>query len=196
MSNLGPQQFDIPVSDQLFQTLNPNDPIIGISVSAWVPVTIPWNLQRTELVKDKEVTFGKVRWSEAGPGPHDLYEEKLGGRREKVGTVTWSVETVSYQTVQENGPHHRWLITPCPILMRTVVRTGAGSGSVEVMKNPQPCPGKWVNTPPEVSAALAHSARLPVVAVPPGLPAESVRLTSLAAENETRPAGRRKKTGR
>lgn len=166
MPDLGPQQFDIPISDQLFPTLNPDDPAIGIAPSALVPVTIPWNLQRTELAKDQAVTFGTIRWSGAGTGPHDVFAEKLGGQREKIGTVSWSIDTVCYQTVQSNGGHHRWLITPCPILSRTFTPLSGAPETTEAARNPQPCPGNWVNTPPEVAAALAHAQRQPAVPVP------------------------------
>src|SRR5258708_20686431 len=102
MANLGPQQFEIPVSDQLFQTMNPADPIIGIAPDVHVPVTIPWNANRTDLAKDKDnndkpVVFGKAKWAGAGPEPHDIYEEQIGGQRVKGGTVTWSVDTEVFQ---------------------------------------------------------------------------------------------------
>jgi hypothetical protein len=100
MPDLGPQQFDIPVDDLLFTTMNPNDPVIGISVGATVPVTVPWNLERTELTKD--VTFGDTRWTGAGPGPHDVFAAQLGGLLAKIGTVSWAVDTVCFQTVQSN----------------------------------------------------------------------------------------------
>jgi len=171
MPELGPQQFDIPVDDQLFQTLNPDDPIIGIAVGALVPVTVPWNLERTELTKD--VVFGPTRWTGAGPGPHDMYEERLGGKREKIGTVTWTVDTTCTQLVQTNGDQHRWLVTPCPILSRTFTPLSGAPQITEVMKNPQPCPGNWVPTPPAVTAALAHSLRQPKLPAAPGGPVKS-----------------------
>ncbi len=161
MANLGPQQFEIPLSDQLFPTLNPNDPVAGIAPAALVPVTIPWNLQRTELAKDKDVAFGKTRWSGAGTGPYDVFVDKQLGNREKIGTVSWSIETVCYQKIQANGDHHRWMITPCPILYRTFTPLTGAPQITEVAKNPQVCPGSWVNTPPEVIAAVAHSERQP-----------------------------------
>ncbi len=166
MPNLGPQQFEIPLSDQLYQTLNPADPIIGIAPTVMVPVLVPWNLQRTELTKD--VSFGKARWSGCGTGPHDVFEERLqlGNTREKIGTVSWSVETVCYQTVQSNAGHRRWLITPCAILLRTYTPLSGTPQTVEALRNPQPCPGHWVNTPPEVTAALEHAKRQPDVPPP------------------------------
>ena len=171
MSQLGPQQFEIPISDQLFPTLNPSDPIIGIAPSALVPVTIPWNLQRTELAKDKEVAFGPIRWSGAGTGPHAVYAEKtIGGAREKIGTVSWSIDTVCYQSVQTSGANHRWLITPCPILSRTFTPLQGAPQTTEITKNPQPCPGNWVKTPLGVSAAVAHSLTL---TTPPSAAAKS-----------------------
>lgn len=169
MSNLGPQQFEIPISDQLYQTYNRNDPPEGIAPSVLVPVTIPWNLARTELSKDKAVTFGSARWSGAGTGPHDVFGEKikLGDTRVKIGTVSWSIETTCYQTIEVNGGHHRWLITPCPILFRTFTPLGGAPQTIEVARNPQACPGSWVNTPPEVTEALAHSRRQPAPAPKP-----------------------------
>ena len=148
MANLGPQQFEIPVSDQLFQTLNPDDPIIGIAPDAHVPVTIPWNANRTDLAKDndnndKKVDFGKTKWAGAGPGPHDIYEEQLGGQRVKVGTVTWSVDTEVYQDWLQQGNMKRLRVTPCAILTRTTILHGK-TETTEVAKNPQPCFGQWV----------------------------------------------------
>jgi hypothetical protein len=145
----GPQQFDIPISDQLFPTNNPKDPIIGIAPSALVPVTVPWNAQRTELEKDKdgkikEVVFGKTKWSGAGTGPHDVFEEQIGGKRVKVGTISWSIETTVYQELQQRGNERRWRVTPCPILLRTYKPLDGPAETTEVAKNPQPCHGKWV----------------------------------------------------
>ena len=170
MSPLGPQQFDVDVSDQLYRTYNPDDPIIGIAVTATVPVIIPWNLGRTGLEQDKDgedkkVTFGEIRWSEAGPGPHDVFGEKIGGHLEKIATVEWSVKTTCYQTVQATAGHHRWLITPCPILLRTYSPLNGAPKTEEVMKNPQPCPGSWVTTPPQVTAILVNSQGLPPMPV-------------------------------
>jgi hypothetical protein len=147
--SLGPQQFDIPISDQLFATNNPNDPIIGIASSALVPVTIPWNTKRTELEKDKdgkakEVVFGKIKWSGARTGPHAVYEEQIGGKRVKVGTISWSIETTVYQEFQQQGAQRRWRITPCPILFRTYKPLKGPAEVTEVAKNPQPCHGRWV----------------------------------------------------
>ncbi len=188
MSSLGPQQFEIPLSDRLFQTLNPADPIIGIAPTVMVPVLVPWNLQRTELAPDKEVTFDQPRWSGCGPGPHDVYEERLqlGNTRVKTGTVTWSVETVCYQTVQTNAGHHRWLITPCAILLRTYKPLSGTPQIVEALRNPQPCPGRWVNTPPEVAAALEHAKRQPDIPLPKDLVPAAAKP---AAKKKKKPAG-------
>ena len=163
MPTLGPQQFEISISDQLYQTHNRNDPPEGIAPAAVVPVTIPWNLQRTELAKDKEVAFGKVRWSGAGTGPHDVFKEviKLGDSREKSGTIAWSVETVCYESVETKGTQHRWLITPCVILFRTFTPVSGAAQTIEVSKFPKPCPGSWVATPAEVNAAIELSAAQP-----------------------------------
>jgi len=111
MTNTGPQSFEIPISDQLFQTLNPADPIIGIASSALVPVTIPWNKERTALAKDadgedKEVVFGKIKWSGAKTGPHPVFEEQLLGQRVKVGTISWAIETVVHQQWQQHPDLH------------------------------------------------------------------------------------------
>jgi hypothetical protein len=149
MANLGPQQFEIPISDQLFQTLNPADPIIGIAADAHVPVTIPWNKERTALAKgkgnqDKEVVFGKTKWIGAGPGPHDVFEEQLGGQRVKVGKVSWSIDTEVYQDWVQQGAVKRLRVTPCPILTRTYTSLQGASDDHVVAKNPQPCYGKWV----------------------------------------------------
>jgi len=149
MTNTGPQSFEIPISDQLFQTLNPADPIIGIASSALVPVTIPWNKERTALAKDadgedKEVVFGKIKWSGAKTGPHPVFEEQLLGQRVKVGTISWAIETVVHQQWQQLGDKRRRRVTPCPILIRTFTPLQGSADATEVAKNPQPVFGKWV----------------------------------------------------
>lgn len=162
-AQLGPDVFEIQLSDS-FSTLNPNDPIVGIDLTAVVPVTVNWNLARTDLIstpEQKEVTFGEIRWEGAGAGPHDIFEEKLGGQREKVGTVTWSITLEYYKIVQTNGGLHRWLVTPCPILYRTEVRSGQGTKKTEILKQPVPCPGAWVKTPKEVATAATRSIPTP-----------------------------------
>lgn len=148
MANSGPQQFEIPISDQLFITLNPADPIIGIAPSALVPVTIPWNTERTALAQkdgqDKEVVFGKIKWSGAKTGPHDVFEEQLGGQRVKVGTVAWSIETEVFQDIQQLAGRRRLRVTPCPVLTRTFTPLQGAAESTMVARNPQPCHGQWV----------------------------------------------------
>lgn len=149
MANTGPQSYEIPISDQLFQTLNPADPIIGIAPSALVPVTIPWNKERTALAKDKEgedkeVVFGKIKWSGAKTGPHAVFEERLGGQRVKVGTISWAIETVVQQEWQQLGDKRRLRVTPCPILIRTFTPLQGSPDITEVAKNPQPAYGAWV----------------------------------------------------
>lgn len=47
MPDLGPHQFDIPVSDS-YPANNPADPSDDLKVSVEVPVTIHWNLGRGE----------------------------------------------------------------------------------------------------------------------------------------------------
>lgn len=148
MASDNPQHFEIPISDQLFQTRNPADPIIGIAPSAQVPVNIPWNQDRTDLVqikgKSAKVSFGKVKWSGAGTGPHAVYEDRLDGKRVKIGTISWSIESVVYQEWLKQGNKRRLRITPCPILTRTFKPTGGAPESIEVSQNPQPCYGNWV----------------------------------------------------
>ena len=144
----GPQQFEIPLSDQLFPTYNPADPVIGIAPSALVPVTIPWNAERTGLDKvdgkDKEVVFGKIKWSGAGTGPYDVYTEQIGGTRTKSGTVAWSIETEVSQELETVGARRRWRITPTPTLFRTFTPLQGAADVTNVASNPQVCYGNWV----------------------------------------------------
>jgi hypothetical protein len=191
MPTLGPQQFEVDLSDQLFRTYNPADPIIGISVTATVPVIIPWNLARSELEKDKDVIFGFTRWSGAGAGPHDVYVEKLGGLK-KIGTVTWSIDTTCYKTVQGTDNHHRWLITPCPILSRTFTPLSGAPQIVEVMKNPQACPGIWIDTPSQITALLANSLEQDPLPISADDLAKIVGVKSSPATNsaKTKPKGK------
>ena len=154
MSDYGPQAFEIQLSDS-FRTLSPTDPLVGIDVTAVVPVTIHWNLGRTELaprdeLNEKDITFGSTTWQGAGPGPHDVYEKKIDDRSEKIGCVTWSVTTDFYKVVQSSKDKFRWLVTPCPVLLRTFIPTGGSPQTTEVLKQPVPCPGNWSVLPKDV----------------------------------------------
>lgn len=161
MSQYGPQAFEIQLSDT-YRTFNPADPLVGIEVTAVVPITIQWNLGRTELIPrvdlgEKDVTFAPTRWHGAGAGPHDVYAIKVGDRTEKIGTIVWSVTCDFYKEVQSNGGRFRWLITPNPILLRTFTPIGGSPQITEILKQPVPCPGNWLALPKEVQQSVAES---------------------------------------
>ncbi len=128
----GPQQFELQLIDS-FPAYNPADPSDDIGVTVAIPVTLHWNLDRTELDKEKDVQFSPARWTGVGSGPHVVYEEKLAGRIEKVGTVEWKVITEVLRRVETNTPgkKYRHVITPLVRLMRTFTPSNGGSPKVE-----------------------------------------------------------------
>lgn len=128
----GPQQFELPLVDT-YPAYNPADTSDDISVSVAVPVTLYWNLKRTELDKDKDVQFSSPRWTQAGAGPHVVFEKTLAGRVEKVGTVEWKLTTEVLRRVETNTPgkKYRHAITPLVRLMRTFIPSNGGSPKVE-----------------------------------------------------------------
>lgn len=145
----GPQQFELSLGDT-YPANNPADPNDDISVSVVVPVTLHWNLERTALDKEKDVQFSTPRWSGAGAGPHVVFEEKMGGRVEKVGTVEWKLASDVLRRVETNTPgkKYRLMITPVVRLMRTFTPSNGGSPRFEEVRiNSSTVRGGWIPMP-------------------------------------------------
>lgn len=143
----GPQQFDLTVSEPSFQTNNPHDPVVGLDILAVVTVTIRWNDAGTALdpagvdTKDPDqngVVYDVV-WASPGPGPFDLFEERLGGGQQKIGTVVWSVTTKTL-VAKKHDPatgKTRLGVFPMVQLVRTIARTDAAP-QVDVVNTASP----------------------------------------------------------
>ncbi len=148
MPDLGPHQFDIPVSDS-YPANNPADPSDDLKVSVEVPVTIHWNLGRTALEpkKNPDVEFEEARWTLAGPGPHNVYEEKLGGSVVRTGVLKWKLATSVLRRVEKSpdGKKYRLVITPVVRLMSEFSPANGGSNIItERYKNSATSRGAWV----------------------------------------------------
>lgn len=125
---LGPQQFDLVIQDT-FATRNPADEVAEISPTATVPVTLFWNLDRTELDERKDVQFATVRWTGAGPGPHPVFAEGPTSAARRTGTVEWRLATEVQRRVEANaaGTKVRLIVTPLLRLLRTVTPADGGT---------------------------------------------------------------------
>jgi hypothetical protein len=148
-TGFGPQQFELPLSDS-YPANNPADESDDLRVEVIVPVTLFWNLERTQLDEKKDVQFGAPRWLGVGSGPLPVFQQKLAGTVEKVGTVQWTVITEVLRRVETNsaGKKYRHLITPLVRLIRTFTPSNGGSPSIEeVRQNSSTVRGDWISLP-------------------------------------------------
>lgn len=148
MPDLGPHQFDLIVSDT-YPANNPADSSDDLKVNVEVPVTIHWNLGRTALEpkKNPDVEFEEARWSLAGPGPHSVYEEKLGGPVAKTGVLKWKLATSVLRRVEKSpdGKKYRLVIAPVVRLVSQFSPANGGSDRIEERaKNSAVSRGAWV----------------------------------------------------
>lgn len=145
----GPQQFELPLSDS-FPANNPADTSDDLTVAVKLPVTLFWNLERTELEEKKDVQFSAPRWLESGQGPHAVFEEKLGGRLEKIGTLQWQVTTDVLRKVETHagGKKYRHVIMPVARLIRTFTPANGGSPRIEEARMySSTARGNWLSFP-------------------------------------------------
>ena len=148
-TDLGAQQFELPLSDS-YPANNPADPSDDLAVNVSVPVTLFWNLDRTELDQKKDVAFSDPRWLGSGQGPHPIFEEKIGGTVQKVGTVEWKIITEVLRRVETNTPgkKYRHTITPVARLIRTFVPVNGGSPRIEEARQySSTVRGNWIALP-------------------------------------------------
>ena len=148
MPDLGPQQFDLSVSDS-YPANNPADSDDDLKVNVEVPVTIHWNLARTALEpkKNPDVEFEEARWSLAGPGPHQAYEEKPGGTVAKTGVLKWKLATSVLRRVEKSpdGKKYRLVFAPVVRLVSQFSPANGGSDQIEERaKNSAVSRGAWV----------------------------------------------------
>ncbi|MFT3783841.1 MAG: hypothetical protein QM790_17665 [Nibricoccus sp.] len=144
-SGLGPLSFSLDFVDT-FDTCDPQAPLEGVEVNLEVPVTINWNLHRTDL-NDPAVSFGCGIWTKAGPGPHDLFADQVGlPNRKKVGTIEWSLTTKSERWVQKDAGRFRQVVTVTPLLLLTTRLLATNTPQIGIRQSrPTPCYGAWQN---------------------------------------------------
>ena len=91
--------------------------------------------------------FEEARWSLAGPGPHPVYEEKLGGTVAKTGVLKWKLATSVLRRVEKNpdGKKYRLVIAPVVRLVSQFSPANGGSDRIEERyKNSAVSRGAWV----------------------------------------------------
>jgi len=131
----GPQTYQSRTTDS-YKTYNPQNAGNLVRVEVVVPVTVPWNHKRTDLIKDKKIEFGTPLWLRAGAGPHEVFKLRPGQLYEPIGSITWSITTevlVKTQT-SSNSEKRRFLITPFIHLMRTFKPLRGGTPTTEKVK--------------------------------------------------------------
>ena len=129
---LGPQQFELVIQDS-FPARNPADDATDIAVTATVPVTLFWNLDRTALDEKKDVQFGTPRWTGAGPGPHAVFEAGVTNAARRTGTLEWRLVTEVLRTIETNanGAKVRPVVTPLLRLLRAHTPANGGTPQIE-----------------------------------------------------------------
>ncbi len=131
----GPQTYQSRTTDK-YTTYNPDNPGNSVRMEVAVPVTVPWNQSRTDLLKDKNVEFGEPIWLQAGAGPHAVFKPRPGQLYEPTGSISWSVTTEVLVQVQTNpaSKKRRFLITPFIHLLRTFKPLRQGTPNTEEVK--------------------------------------------------------------
>ncbi|HXQ82423.1 MAG TPA: hypothetical protein VN775_13980 [Opitutaceae bacterium] len=148
MPPLGPQQFDLSVSET-YQTKDPAAPIVGTDIQGTVSATVNWNLNRTELT-DQGVVFSDPSWLGPGCGPLTVYDDGIGGGLQPVGAVAWSLKTQVLRVVEADTPNkqYRWAITPVVQLIRTITSTIGKLPDTQVTgQDSQTVKGGWLPQP-------------------------------------------------
>lgn len=154
---LGPQQFDLVIHDA-FPARNPADDAPEIAVTATVPVTLFWNLDRTSLDERKDVQFSSPRWTGAGPGPHPVFDDGVNNVARRTGTLEWRLVTEVLRSVEAspNGSKVRPVVTPLLRLLRAHTPANGGTPRIEeVATASSTAKGAW-SARPEPAAPKAR----------------------------------------
>ena len=147
----GPQSYQSRSTDK-YTTYNPDNSGNDVTMEVVVPVAVPWNHGRTQLLKDKAVEFGNPMWLKAGCGPYEVFKPRPGRFYEPIGAITWSVQTEVLQRVETKSMEkkRRLLITPYIHPTRTFKPLRNGTPETRKIKSfGSTLRGKWHTIPDE-----------------------------------------------